>query len=296
MVSFHHSRLIHWVKSILISLSLYPIVFSCGQKSPGELLEDKIIAEVYNKKLYLKEILNYIPENISKEDSIQLIRSYTDKWVKETLFLLEAEKKLPKDLEIDKMVKDYRASLITNNYELMLIEQKLDTLITEKEIQEYYEANKDQYQLEYAILRCRLFKLNHQITPKDKDFTDKNWKSNNKKDLNYLERVCKEFGAVCYLDDKVWHKLDHIQSVFPSGILQDGMIKNQQEFTFRDQQYHYYLKVYERISKQELAPLSFIEEQARKYILRKRIMQLMQQLKDEIYEREIQTNSIRLYY
>jgi small-conductance mechanosensitive channel len=278
-------------------LTGFLLVFACkniDQANTGT--SDKLIAEVHNKRLMLSEVQNFIPDNSSAEDSIQIVRAYTERWIKETLLLIEAEKNVPKDLEIDRLVKDYRSSLIITNYEQSLLEQKLDTVVTEDEILQYYEANKEQYLLEHMIIRCRLLKLTHKITPRDKEFTDKNWRSNNRKDLMYLQRVCKEFGEVCYFDENQWHKFDHIRSLLPAGVINEGLVRSNQEFTFKDNQYFFYLKVFDLVSSQELAPLSFIGEQAKKFILHKRKLVLMQQIKEELYEREITGKNVKVHH
>jgi hypothetical protein len=272
------------------------LAVSCSNASGGSKEEeDQIVAEVDNKKLFSSEIDKFMPQDLKGADSMQFVRTFTEQWVKETLLLLEAEKILPKDLELDRLVRDYRASLIISNYEQMLIEKQLDTLVDDAEVQAYYEANKDQYQLEYTILRCRFLKLSQTITPRDKEFTDKNWRSTNKKDMQYLQRVCREFGDVCYFDEDQWHKFDHIRSLFPSGVLQETMVGNNQEFTFRDGEHYYYLKILERFSSQELAPLSFIREQAKKFILHQRKRMMMQQIKDELYDREITGKKVKIH-
>ncbi len=280
---------------ILTSIYLLAAI-GCGQNSTlanGE--NDVLIAEVDNKKLFASEVEKFIPQGLQKEDSLQFVRTYTEQWIKESLLLLEAEKNLPKDLELDRLVRDYRSSLIITNYELLLAESRLDTIVSEDEIQSYYEANKEQYQLEYTILRCRFLKISQGVTPKDKEFTEENWRSNNPKDKLYLERVCREFGDVCYFDENQWHKFDHIKSLFPAGVLQETMVGNQQEFTFRDGSHYYYLKVLERFSNQELAPLSFIRDQAKKFILHQRKRSMMQKIKDELYEKEIVGKKIKVY-
>jgi len=269
---------------------------ACKQKdASGETEKDVLLAEVFNKKLMLSEVEYFIPDSITEADSSQIVRAYIDRWVKEMLLLTEAEKKLPPDLEIDQLVKNYRSSLIISNYEKMLVEERLDTLITEEEINAYYEANKSQYQLDHTILKCRLLKLKNEIAPRDKDFVDKNWRSNNRKDQLYLERVCREFGEVCYLDGAQWLRFDHIKSLMPAGIISEGQISKNQEITYRDNQYLFYLRIYDKVSGQELAPLSFIEEQAKKFILHQRKLKLLENIKEELYEKEILNKFVKIY-
>jgi hypothetical protein len=290
----------HQSQNRIITAYIFGLLFlftACrgGGKESDANGSKEVLAEVYNKKLYAYEVQDYIPDNISGQDSLQIVRAFVEQWVKEALLLVEAERSVSQDLEIDRLVKDYRASLIIANYEQKLVEERLDTTVNESEITAYYQDNKQQYQLEYTIMRCRFMKINQTITPKGKDFIDKNWRSDTKRDMNQLQKLCKEFGEVCYFDEKQWHKFDHIKSFFPQGVLNEGFIRGNQEFTFRDNQYYYYLKVLERFSSQELAPISFIEEQAKKYILHRRKLALIQQIKESLYEREITGKDVRIH-
>ena len=69
--------------------------------------------------------------------------------------MYEAERNIPKDLNIDELVRDYRASLVRFNFEEQLIAEKLDSSVSEAETKAFYENNKDQFQLESTILKCK---------------------------------------------------------------------------------------------------------------------------------------------
>ncbi len=69
------------------------------------------------------------------EDSSLIINAYVERWIRETLLLLEAERNIPSDLNIDKLVRDYRASLVRHSYEQFLVEQLLDSTVTKAELE-----------------------------------------------------------------------------------------------------------------------------------------------------------------
>ena len=282
---------------LFIGFIIVGFISSCEISSDeqGE-AEDQVLAEVYNKTLYLSDLQGYIPEEATQKDSIQISKAFIEKWVREALLLNEAEKKVSKDLEIDKLVRDYRQSLIISNFEKLYVEKAIDTFVSDEEINLYYEANQQQYQLEHTILRCRLLKLNNKtITPKDAEFMRSNWQSNNKMDLRYIQRVCKEFGEICYLNETNWHRLDLIKNIMPEGSINDYIVKNNREVILRDANFTYYLRILEGISEKEPAPLSFIQEQAKKYILHQRKLKLLEELKVQLYEKETETNNVKIY-
>lgn len=268
---------------------------SCNMVGQEQDENERVVAQVYNKTLKVKEVTAFIPNEASQEDSLSIAKSYIERWVRESLLLREAEKKVSKNISIDQLVKHYRSTLILSNYEKEFVEKNLDTLVSEEELVQYYDANKEQYQLETTIIRCRFFKLNKDITPKDREFVRKNWKSTNKSDVRYLQRVCKEFGDNCIFDENSWSKLDQIKTMLPSGVINENVIQYNQEFTFKDDEFDYYLYVYEHVADKEVAPFSFIEEQARKFILHKRKLKLLEEMKEQLYEQEIGSDNVKIF-
>ena len=67
-----------------------------------------------------------IYDGVSPEDSTLIINAYVERWVREQLLMQKAEENIPKDLNLNKLVNDYRESLILNNYERLLIESLLE--------------------------------------------------------------------------------------------------------------------------------------------------------------------------
>ena len=128
-----------------------------AEKIPEE--NDVELAKVFNKKLFLSELEGMVPEGATPEDSIKIINAEVERWARETLLMQEAEKNIPTDLNIDRLVRDYRMSLIRHNYEQFLVETQLDSVISEQELNDYYEKNKEQYQLKSSIIRCFFIKI-----------------------------------------------------------------------------------------------------------------------------------------
>lgn len=98
-------------------------------------------------------------ESATHEDSMQIINAYVDRWVRDNVLMAEAERNIPQDLNIEELLKKYRESLILNNYEEQLTKNNLSTEISEEELKDFYEKNKEQYQLETPIVRCYFLKI-----------------------------------------------------------------------------------------------------------------------------------------
>ncbi len=262
-----------------------------GEKAP----EDKVLVKANNKMLYLSELDGMFPDGTSSGDSALIISAYAERWIREALLLHEAERNIPSDLNIDKLVRDYRASLIRNNYEKILVEELLDSMITQDELHAFYEKNKEQYQLETPIVRCYLVKVPLPV-PEAEKLRDLWSGSDNKKNFSALVNYCNSHAEAHLLDKATWYSVEDIAEQLPNGTLTADNISAKLDFTQRDGQFEYLFKVFEVKNRKDIAPLAYIEEQARKYILHQRKIKLLEQKKEEMYERAIRRGNVQVYY
>jgi len=159
-------------------------------------------------------VKDIVPFGSSTKDSLELIKKYIDNWVHETLVIQKAESNLSEDKKnVEKQLQDYRNSLITFAYEKELVNQKLDTVVTQNEIEEYYNNNKANFELRDNIIKVIYIKVN-KTAPEMKKV--KNWyKSDEPKDKEQLASYCHQFAANFYLDDNSWLFFDDLLKEIP---------------------------------------------------------------------------------
>lgn len=273
-------------------LVLLILLYACNTSSEGQ-EEDLLLAQVFNKSLYLSELEGMVPRGSSREDSTLLVNAYIERWVRESLIMHEAEKNIPKDLDIDELVRDYRASLIRHNYEKLIVELQLDSTVSEPEFQTYYEANKSQYLLQEPIVRCHFIKI-----PKDQEGIENLnawWRSKQEEDFQAMVDYCRTAASSYLLDDSTWYKVSDIIPQLPKGVISVNNFQANRDFAYTADDYRYLLRINDLAPKNEIAPKSYIAEQANKVILHQRKAKLLQDKKEEIYERELRRNNIQIF-
>lgn len=275
-------------------LIFYTLLIGAGcARSGSQENKDRVLARAFNRELRLSELEGMFPEGTSGEDSTLIINAFVQRWIRETLLLTEAERNLPKDLNVDKLVRDYRASLIKNNYEQVLVEQLLDSMVTQEELQVFYERNKDQYQLETSIIRCYFVKVPKKAP--DLDSLNKWWNNPTGRNLDKLERYCQKQAVAFILNDSTWHKVDDLSEEFPAGTLTAANITSRREFRQSDDEFQYFFRLLEIKNSREIAPLAYIQEQARKYILHQRKVKLLEQKREDLYELALRRKDIQFF-
>lgn len=266
---------------------------SCNSKPEKHSKDDRILAKVYDKALYLSDMEGMIPEGMSSEDSSLIIKAFARNWVRETALLREAESNIPKDLDIDKLVEDYRASLIKHNYENIVVDKLLDSTVTQNDLSAFYEKNKEQYQLEAPIIRCQFIKVprNAPQLNRAQDW----WNSSKDESAVALANWCRANAVIHHLQTNIWYKVEDIAAFMPQGTLTVDNVKNRRDFVQRDDNFMYFFRVLELVSRKEIAPLAYIEDQARKVILHKRKTQLLEELKDKLYNEAMNKKQVTIY-
>ncbi len=283
----------HIVKAGLILFMLSIGLEACKyfERQSGS---NKLLASVYNKSLYLSDLEGMFPEAATKQDSMQVINAYVDRWIRDNIIMNEAERNIPKELNIDELLKKYRESLILSSYEEQLTKMVLDTAISDAEMTDFYEKNKDQYQLENPIVRCYFIQVPKAVphldsltrwwnTPKSGD--------NLKKMQDFAKRHARSF----ILNDSSWTRSDDLVRLLPKGTLSAENITTGKELTLKDDDFQYFFRALSVMNQKEIAPLSFIKEQASKYILHQRKIQLIEKKKQEMYELEMKKNNVKIY-
>ena len=285
-----------WFRSvgILISGMILSLV-ACTK--PGTEEQEKpepiLLAQVFDYRLYFEDIRDLIQGYSNAEDSIQQVRSLTEHWVRDRLILVEAEKNFPKEANMNKLLEDYRQSLLRHFFEQRTIEERLDTIITENDLQRYYEANKEQHRLESGILRAYYFKIKKPIGRNDRILTW--WKTFPEHHLEDVITYAAKHAKTNWADSTQWHEMHMLIQLFPEGALSPSAIRSNRSIVREDGSHYYLLYPLEVYHEHDIAPLSRVRPQAARYIIHQRELELLERIKKEIYDRDIQNDQVKIF-
>ncbi len=147
------------MKRLLILLALAAVLPAC--KSVSSFVHDgEVVAKAGKHKLYAAELEDFIPGGISAEDSTRLAAQYIDKWATDMLFMDMAETELSKgEKDVSREIESYRRSLLKYRYEQKYVNQRLDTAVTEADIEKYYQDHPDHFKLVRPIVKARYARI-----------------------------------------------------------------------------------------------------------------------------------------
>lgn len=259
--------------------------------------EDDILAVAYDKYLYRSELAGLTPVGMDRNDSLETTKQYIDNWVRQQALLHHAETNLETDQkDFNKQLEAYRNSLIVYAFESELIRQKLDTVVGDTEIQEYYESNPSSFLLHENIVRFNYVK----IPEKDKSgVTAKKARqlllSKKTDDQEDLLELCGRSMIRCQLDDGEWTSFNEVIKDFSLNINdQEGFLNNKSFIETNDSLFIYLIKFVEYKTRENTAPVELVKDKIKNLILNRRKSLLLQNMQTEVFNEALRNKRIEI--
>jgi hypothetical protein len=279
---------------ILTALTL--TVCSCNYLGKWKVEQpNDAVARVHDKFLYMDDIRTLITPGTSGEDSVLLVNNFIQSWVKQQVILHKAETNLDEEKkDVEKKLTEYRSSLITYIYETELIRQRLDTVITDREIEKFYLDNQRNFELKDNIIKVLYLKVKRDA-PKIKKVRE--WyRSTSSKDRLLLEEYCYQFASDFHLDDETWLLFDELLKKVPIKTYdKEAFLRNNRYIEIEDSTDIYFVNIKDMKIRESLSPLSFVRDDIRNLIINKKKLSLIQEMEKSAYEEALKKNNFEIY-
>jgi hypothetical protein len=275
---------------------LIVLLFLSGCKSKPVQADRITLAKVGDIILYYDEIPRLLQPGVSAQDSIAIIQSYINKWAKKELLFIKAEQNLTPEYkdEIEKQIEETRSNLVIYQYQRQMMIEKMDTTITDDEMERYYSTNEKNFLLNSNIVKALFIKVPLETPGIDKIRT---WaRSSDQKDLQQLESYCYQFAEKFDDFNEEWVTMDKLSVELPQDIV------NKEEFLRRNTWYEtsdsssvYMITIRDYRQRSSLAPFDYVKNDIKSIILNNRRFQFLQSLENGIYNEAIKANTFKIF-
>ena len=278
---------------VLIGIAFLTLLAGCDyfQKSSKEV----VVAECYGKYLYESDLIGLVPEGTPTMDSIQRVSTFIDSWVRRQVLIHQAESNLNKEmLDLDKQMEEYRNSLIIYTYESQLIDQKLDTVVSDDEIAEYYEQNKEDFQLRNTMVRVAYVILEEDSKQKP-DFK----KLLSDPDTLMLQNIdiqATYYAVKSFVDVDQWMRLDELTNIIPIEIFNaESFLKKNKFVCFDMNEYTYMVRFVDYLLEESTSPMEMVRDNIKSVILAQRRQTLIDKMQTALYEKAKREMAFEVY-
>lgn len=293
------SRLCQVISSLMKNMRMWCLlgvlccVASCQQKV--EHGGKTPLVQVGGVYLYKEDLNRSMPYGLSGSDSVNFAKEFVRKWLEEQVLYEKAEHNVRDDENIERMVADYRRTLVMNNYEQRLLQQKMTEDLSEESLQKYYNENRQLFMLEEPVIKGVFIKVPI-ASPGLKEL--KQWyKENTEEALEELEKYAfrnsvlyeyfyEHWVPVSELEGKVIVNLADLSSDFDKH----------QNIEAEDGEYCYLLHIEEYMMRGEEKPYDLARHEIIDLLSNNRRVEFMNKVKKDLYNQSVEMGRIKYYY
>jgi len=254
------------------------------------------IARVGESYLFIEEVTPFLTDGMTKEDSTSFVTDYINNWASKQLLLSKAKINLSEQrlAEFDALVNTYRTDLYTRAYKEALVQQGSDTVVSQSQMERFYEKEKENFKLKEKIVSLRFIELPLQFL--DKETVISKLKSFDDDDVRYLDSIGVQFKKLNF-NDSIWVSASRVREEIPSLTLknQDRYLKKSQFFELQDSLGVYLTKITGVFEINDVAPLSYVEPSIKQVLLNRRRLDYIRKLETEIIDEAIKEKEFEVY-
>lgn len=276
----------------IIALVLF-MVQGCSLFVKNDLEEP--VARVFENYLYPSDLEKVIPSGTNRQDSMLLAKRYTETWVKDMLMQHRAEESLSEEqMDFETQIEEYHRSLLIYTYRQNLLQQKMDTLVSEREINSYYEENSKNFVLNQNVIKGTFIKVPLSAPNQDQL---RRWSWNNREqDLDQLEKYCLSYAEKYSDFNDIWVDFSSIREQLPRRISNPVRYLNSyRNIEHSDSLFRYLVHISDHLTEGEVAPVEMVSDDITNIILNKRKIKFIKDLEHRVYTDGVSRNQFEIY-
>ncbi|MCL3780512.1 hypothetical protein EMN47_08960 [Prolixibacteraceae bacterium JC049] len=275
----------------VVAVFLLLAVSSCGLFDKKQ---EVVLARVGDKLLTEADIQVRMPAGLNHSDSLQFTEDYIKSWVKQELILQKAEENLTNEQkDVTRELNEYKNSLLIYRYKNALVSQKLDTVVTNEQIDNYYSDFKQRFVLQNHIVKAIYIKVPKEMANQTK-----------------LLKMCEQYHAdeselqtFSYQYAKKFDYFNHQWTNFYEVIQntpfiiddQNKFLKQKKYIDRTDDSYYYLLYIEDFRLKGDISPIDFVQDRIKSLILNKRKLNFLRNLEDEVYREGLKHSKFKIF-
>lgn len=276
---------------------LFFLLAAVSCQNAGDDERRRAVARAGDRVLYIDQVpKGLITSGMSQADSTSAVQNYIRQWARKELLALRAEENLTPEYkaEVNRQLNEMRNNLLIYQYQHQMIIQKMDTTVTDSELQDYYVSNLGTFTLTMNLVKALFIKVPDGMPELDR--IRKLYRSQGASDIRELEDLCYQYNLRYDDYNDEWIPFNHLLLEVPlESDDQERWLARNSAVELKDDRYSYFIAIREYRLRNSIAPFEYIRGQVRTIILNNRRNDFLQKLEDGIYNEAVSNNTLKLY-
>jgi len=262
---------------ILIVGSLF---YGCDKKQDSKTRTE--LARFEGEVLTLEEII--IPKNLSQQDSIEFVKKQTNEWLIRQAYAKKAFENIDdKDQILEQKINEYKKTLYIHEYKQRLLEQKIDTIVSLRQIEDYYNKYGDEFRLTNPLIKAWVIIV--PVSMPNLNQLMQYLHSDNESVIGDLKELC--FSSARYYnfndDWRPLHNLLNETSLTAQTINNDNIYKGK-IFSIKRNEIELLIKINNHLKTGDKPPIESVSKQIKEIIIQKRKELFFNRLENELLQ------------
>lgn len=237
--------------------------------------------------------LDSLTLGMDSADSARVSEQYIRQWAEDLLVYTEGEKRLSAEdhAAIDKMVADYKQTLLAQAYERKLIDRRMEKEFADSAVTAIYEQMPDRFKLDESVMKGIIV-----VVPKDAPKLDKLRKQLAEIKLDDIEKYAYQNANGYELFIDKWLTTTHIIHRIPMERAElENKLKNSNHIEFADSSKVYLLQVTDKRMRGEAMPIEYARPQIEKILINARQVDFLHDERQRMYEEAVNEQKLKFY-
>jgi|SRR5690554_303536 len=254
------------------------------------------VARAGDSYLYKADIDALLSEHLSKEDSTLLVNNFIDRWATRQLLMEKAKINLSEEKQraYEELIENYKLELYTKGYKDIIATRELDSVISDIELKEFYEENKNSFLLNEELIQLRYIHVGTDNTSISK--IKEHLNRFNEEDQEELTKKIIQFKTHS-LNDSVWVQAVNVLNAIPIITHEnfDELLKKSNFIELEDSLGVYLIHIKDVLLRNEVAPLEHVKPTIIQIILNGRKLETIKKIEKDIIEDAIKNKNFEKF-
>lgn len=282
-------------KNGIIKLGLGALIIGaglagCSKKETAAPVDDKVLLEVGDSALTVRDVVRLIPAGLTEEDSLEMFNSITERWIRSMMLSDIAQENVTELARINRMAEDYRNSLIIDRY--LRSKQEETDEVSDQSVKSYYSEHGSEMKLEAPIVKGIYLK----VADSEENISEiRKWMSAAKpKDIDKIEKNgLRHASQYEYFEDR-WIDWNDVAEQIPYRFYDaDAFLRSTKDFETNYGGSTYLLHISEYIPSGEVMPFDFAKGKIKEMLTREKKGDYRQKLLKSLYRKGIQEGKLK---
>jgi hypothetical protein len=268
------------------------LFFACGNTGAEKGTGD-VLVRVNDRMFTREEIVSRIPEGISSADSLIRAETIMKKWVIDALMDEAAYQNMGDDkVEIDKLVNEYRRSLMRYRYQERIIKDKVSAVLNESDQMKYYEENRQQFILSENLIRGLFIKV--PVDAPGLGNLRKWYLSDAEESLEKIEKYGIQNAInYDYFYDR-WVNFEEVMAKIPYHISNSAQfLRLHDHLEISDDTHVYFLNISDKLLIGAKAPFDYVKPQIQEVLVNKRKIDYLRTFGENLYRDAVKNGTVK---